>query len=503
MTKSNPLKFESKNSNKSLESYFQYFRSGIIGSDYMFDSLGFKHQMLYADWIASGRMYRPIDLKIMNDLGPIMANTHSFSSESGKLITYHYQEARAIIKKHVNASVNDVLVTTGTGMTGALNKLLRILDLPQKGKNSTSNFTGSNDKPVVFLTHMEHHSNQAAWFELNVDVVILPPSDDLLVAPSQLEKVLEQYQDRTLKIGAFTACSNVTGIKSNYHELARIMHKNKGLCFIDFAASAPYVRINMRPKKTEEKLDAIFFSPHKFLGGPGSCGILLYDKNLHKKLVPDNPGGGNVKWTMPCGTLSYHKDLEVREDGGTPGIVQTVRAALAIKLKEQMNTSLIKQREQELLSLFHNEFKNNDNILFLGAPDVDRIGCVAFNLKNIHYNLVVRLLNDRYGIQVRGGWSCASTYAHYLFKISFEQSKSIMNAIDSSDLSSKPGWVRISLHPTMLDKEVLRITDAIKEIILNYKKWETDYRYDSSTNEFLLVTNSLASNSKVKDFYKL
>ncbi|WP_194851151.1 aminotransferase class V-fold PLP-dependent enzyme [Nonlabens antarcticus] len=483
----------------SLENYFKPFRTGIVGRDFHFDTVYGSQKMLYADWIASGRLYQPIEDKICNGIGPIMANTHSFSSESGKETTYHYHEARNIIKQHVNASGDDILITTGTGMTGALNKLLRILDL--KAKNDSSLYDSINDKPVIFLSHMEHHSNQACWFELDADIVILPPNEELLIHPEHLENQLNKYKDRSIKIGSFTACSNVTGIKSPYHELAKIMHKHAGVCFVDFAASAPYVSMDMHPENPEEKLDAIFFSPHKFLGGPGSCGILLYDKKLHKKTTPDQPGGGNVKWTTPSGKQQYHDDLEVREDSGTPGILQVMRAALVIKLKESMDPDKMHARELELLKLFTNQFKSNSSLHILGSQNENRIGCISFNIEGMHYNLVVRLLNDRYGIQVRGGWSCASTYAHYLLDIDTETSMGIMNDIEAKNLTDKPGWVRVSLHPTLTNAELLFITNAITAIIDNQKEWAQDYKYNKQSNEFDLVNTSGNTTHSKADFF--
>jgi selenocysteine lyase/cysteine desulfurase len=462
-----------------LEAYFKNFKKNVIGDDAAFNSYYGLQQMRYADWIASGRLYEPIEKIICEKVGPMMANTHSFSSESGKATTYLYQEARQVIKNHVNAAETDVLVTTGTGMTGALNKFLRILKLLPAKKYQTI-----EEKPVVFLTHMEHHSNQVCWFETGADVVMLPLCENGLVNPTILENEIKKYSHRKVLIGSFTACSNVTGIISPYPTLAKIMHEHGGYCFVDFAASAPYVAIDMHPENKEERLDAIFFSPHKFLGGPGSCGVLIYDKKLHQNTIPDNPGGGNVKWTKPTGEFGYYDDLETREDGGTPGILQVIRAALAINLKEKMTVQRIQQRENELLQLFYTSVENIPEIKILGARNQEQIGCVSFNITNLHYNLVVRLLNDRYGIQVRGGWSCASTYAHYLCDINENNSSIIMQHIEVKNLSDKPGWVRLSLHPIMGTKEVVFIINALKGIIQNQMEWSKDYTYNPTTNEF-------------------
>ncbi|WP_442845105.1 aminotransferase class V-fold PLP-dependent enzyme [Leeuwenhoekiella sp. H156] len=481
-----------------LETYFDQYRSNTIGVNHQFKTVYGIQNQLYADWIASGRLYQPIEDIICKQIGPLMANTHSFSSETGKASTYTYHEARAIIKRHVNAGNDDVLVTTGTGMTGALARMHRIMGL--KGKTYQP---GSSERPVVFISHMEHHSNQVPWQALDVDVVLVEPNDKLQISIHNLDYQLQKYQDRKLKIGSFTACSNVTGAIAPYHELAAVMHAHDGLCFVDFAASAPYENINMHPESPDQRLDAIFFSPHKFLGGPGTCGVLVYNKNLQQNPHPDTPGGGNVKWTNPWGNYGYHADLETREDGGTPGILQVIRTALCIKLKEQMNTALMKKREEELLDLFYEGISTYPEIEVLGNRDEERIGCVSFNIRGMHYNLVVRLLNDRFGIQVRGGWSCASSLAHYLFQIESEQSETLMKNIENRNLTDKPGWVRVSLHPIMTNVEVQTIVEALGQIIRYGEVWKFDYEYNPQTNEFdSLIQDDLELREKMKLIFK-
>lgn len=473
--------------NMNLESHFREIREGVIGDKAYFTSPYGAKRILYADWIATGRLYRPIEEKLMDDLGPYLANTHSYSSETGKVTSNLYMEARDRIKKHVNADADDVLVTAGNGMTGALARLQRIMGL--KGPRPSD----PKEVPVVFITHMEHHSNQVSWQETMADIVIVPPGEDLMPCPEKLNDLLGKYKDRSHKIGAFTACSNVTGELVDHKGLAKTMHAHGGVCFFDFAASAPYVDIDMHPNDPECRMDAIFFSPHKFLGGPGACGILVFNKNLCQNEVPEIPGGDNVKWTTPWGKHRFFEDLEIREDGGTPGIIQTIKAALAIQLKEKMDTRFMAIREQALLGLFRDELKDLGEIQYLGNEDAQRIGCLSFNLKDIHYNLVVRLLNDRFGIQVRGGWSCASTFAHYLFGLDRARSSQIMEDIDGKDLRNKPGWVRVSLHPIMDADDVRYITGALREIVRNKDEWEKDYQYNPKNNEFEYVHGTYAS----------
>ncbi|MGE6355009.1 aminotransferase class V-fold PLP-dependent enzyme [Flavobacterium sp. NPDC079362] len=493
---------EKKTKPSQLEYYFSKFRGNTIGVNHTFESAYGEQKLLYADWVASGRLYLPIEDIMLNKIGPMIANTHSFSSETGKASTYAYNHARQVIKKHVNANESDVLVTTGTGMTAALSKLQRYIGLRAADNKSKAQFDNI-DKPVVFITHMEHHSNQVSWYETNADVVVLPPDENNLVNPKKLSELLEKYKDRTLKIGSFSACSNVTGIISPYHKLAKIMHQNNGFCFVDFAASAPYVQIDMHPEDPEERLDAIFFSPHKFLGGPGSCGVLVFNENLYKSDVPDNPGGGNVKYTNPWGSYSYSESIEVKEDGGTPGFLQVIRTALSLKLKDQMAIENIRKREKELLDLCYSEFKKIPGLSILGDLETDRIGCVSFIIKDIHYNLIVRLLNDRFGIHVRGGWSCASTYAHYLFDIDEAESNVITEELLQKNQSNKPGWVRLSLHPIMTNEELLFICDAIQQVVSNYKNWQGDYEHNSATNEYESIVTESSIERDVKEWFWL
>jgi selenocysteine lyase/cysteine desulfurase len=276
----------------------------------------------------------------------------------------------------------------------------------------------------------------------------------------------------------------VTGIETPYHKLARIMHEHGGICIIDFAASAPYVDINMHPNDPLDHLDAIVFSPHKFLGGPGASGVLVFNSGLYTLESPDQPGGGTVLWTNPWGEYRFFPDIEVREDGGTPGFLQAIRAALAVELKDQMNSELMLQREQQLVQKAFDGLRQIPGLTILADNIQHRLGIISFYFEKIHYNLVVKLLNDRYGIQVRGGCSCAGTYGHYLLHVDQYTSKRITDKIDEGDLSTKPGWVRLSLHPTTTDEEIDYIMNALCEIEKNAGEWQKDYTYDAHTNEF-------------------
>lgn len=486
-----------------LEKHFSQFRNGIIGDQKEFETPYGRKKMIYTDWIASGRLYQPIEDRINNIFGPFVGNTHTETSETGTLMTKSYQYAHKVIKDHCNADKNDIIITQGSGMTRVINKFQRILGVKLCGKRSTQKCFQEEERPVVFITHMEHHSNHTSWFETIADVVVLEPDENLLVSGDALRQEIKKYSNRRFKFGSFTAASNVTGIEPEYYELAKIMHENGGLCFIDFAASAPYVDIDMHPADPLKKLDAIYFSPHKFLGGPGTTGVLIFDRNMYNRDAPDLSGGGTVDWTNPWGGYKYIDDIEIREDGGTPAFLQTIRAALAIELKVKMDTSKIREREQQLVDRFFEVMQKNSKIHILADNVKERLGIVSFFISDIHYNFAVKLLNDLYGIQARGGCACAGTYGHYLLNVSFAYSKEISDRISKGDLTDKPGWIRISLHPTMTNQELEYLLDGINHISLHHSDYAKDYIYSKTKNEFRHISEPKDKTERIVDWFKL
>jgi len=486
-----------------MEKYFEKFRKNVIGIDQTFVSPYGEQKILYADWIASGRLYAPIEEKISYKFGPFVGNTHTETSETGTLMTKAYHLAQKKIKDHVNACPSDVIITAGSGMTTVISKFQRILGFRVMQKMDIAECLPEDERPVVFITHMEHHSNHTSWLETIADVVLLKPDKDLLVDLDQLRSELGKYKDRKMKIGSFTACSNVTGVTTPYHQMAKIMHENGGLCFIDFAASAPYVDMNMHPEDPLEALDAVMFSPHKFLGGPGTSGVLVFNSAIYNSQVPDNPGGGTVDWTNPWDEFKYIDDIELREDGGTPGFLQTIKTALCIELKNDIGVENIEAREKELVEIAFEELTQIPGLHILADNVRDRLGVISFYIDDLHFNLAVKLLNDKFGIQVRGGCACAGTYGHFLLDVSYDKSKEITDLINSGDLSRKPGWVRLSLHPTMTNEELFHTIYAIKLVRVNHKAWADDYIYNNTTNEFRHINEPVDKTVLIKDWFEL
>ena len=467
-----------------MEEFFNQFRKGIIGIDHTLTSPdGGKLPLVYADWTASGRLYGPIEDRLQKEIMPLVANTHTETSTTGMAMTHAYHTAQRLIKEHVNAGENDLILTSGSGMTGVINKFQRILGF--KINPEYQSRIKEKDRPVVFITHMEHHSNQTSWLETIAEVVIIPPDDSGLVNIHELEKLLNKYKAKKLKIASVTACSNVTGIQTPYHQIAKLMHEAGGYCFVDFACAAPYVQIDMHPNLPGEDLDAIFFSPHKFLGGPGASGVLIFNRALYNRTTPDQPGGGTVDFTNPWGEHKYIDDIEAREDGGTPAFLQTIKAAMCISLKEEMGVDRILAREHHILKILWEIISPLPNTHILAQQHSERLAIVSFYIDDLHFNLGVRLLNDKFGIQARGGCSCAGTYGHYLLHIDPGRSEEIVKLINRGDYSEKPGWIRVSLHPTMTDNEVEYIGNSICELAQNHQAWRDEYDFDPACLELV------------------
>ena len=478
-----------------LENYFSAFRKNVMGLQQFFESPFGQKEIIYADWTASGRTYQPIEEYIQKAIMPFVANTHTGTTITGTLISKAYEKAKCIIKEHVNANIDDVLVFCGSGTTSAVNKLQRILGMriPERIMDYVKKANGNlNDhlqidealKPVVFVTHMEHHSNHISWLETIATVEIIKAGEDGNVDLDDFRSLLEKFGHRKNKIAAVTACSNVTGIQTAYHEIAKLIHEYDGLCFVDFASSAPYVNINMHPAESDTDLDAVYFSPHKFLGGPGTPGVLVFNKKLYKNIIPDQPGGGTVVYSNPWKGREYITNIEQREDGGTPPFLQGIKAAMCVRLKEEMRVENMLRREEEILQVIFARLSKMEKVEVLGGDNKKNLGIISFVVNGAHHNLIVKLLNDKFGIQTRGGCSCAGTYGHILLHVDKTRSYEILNSICSGDLSAKPGWVRLSVHPTMTNAEIYFIMDAIELTVCHFREWMKDYTYDPASNEY-------------------
>lgn len=420
-------------------------------------------QRIYADWTASGRLFAPIEERISKMAGGFMANTHTEDSYTGRTMTQWLHQAETVIKKHVNASENDVLLNVGSGMTGALAKLIRMMGWWCHEQHRDAVLATLSHRPLVYITHREHHSNHTMWLESLVELRIIPalPNDEIDM--DWLAQDIADESKRPVKLASVTAASNVTGIETPYRDIAKLMHDAGGWCFVDFAASAPYVEIDMHPND-DEWLDAIFFSPHKFLGGPGSSGALIFNKSLYQNKIPEQPGGGTVVWTNPWGEHRFVANIEQRESGGTPGILQTIKTALAIQLKEEMGVERIRQREHYLNDVMFKRLDAIEGVRVLSGHHRERLSIFSIVFGGIDYKTAVKRLSDEHQVETRGGCACAGTYGHHLLDIDYCASHAITDQLNENEQQLKPGWVRLSLHPCMTEQDVNSIADAIAHL---------------------------------------
>jgi selenocysteine lyase/cysteine desulfurase len=450
----------------SSDQLIKYIRSSVIGRDEVVDGPFGPRRVTYADYTASGRSLSFIEDYIRDAVLPLYANTHTESSGTGLQTTHFREEAREIIRRCVGASDDHAIVFCGSGTTGAVNKLIDVLGIriPSnlEDKYSLSDHVPADERPVIFIGPYEHHSNELPWRESVADVIPIDEDADGHVDLDHLERELVRFADRPLKIGSFSAASNVTGITTATAEVATLLHDHGALSFWDFAAAAPYVAIRMgSPEEGPDYKDAIFISPHKMIGGPGTPGLLIARRELFSNRVPAVPGGGTVAYVNPD-DHRYFDDIEHREEGGTPAIVESIRAGLVFQLKEAVGADAIRGKEESFIRRAITSWEQNANIDVLGNHEADRLSIVSFVVRHdnryLHHNFVVALLNDLFGIQSRGGCSCAGPYGHRLLGIDLDTSHEFEREVARGCEGIKPGWVRVNFN--------YFISEAVFEFIL-------------------------------------
>jgi len=484
--------------------------NAIIGNNFVFQTPYGKRLLTYADYTASGRSLKFIEqflIKIQREY----ANTHTEDDVTGRHMTKILHQAETIIKKAFNAEKNCRIIATGTGATGAISKFQEIIGirlppatkelmqtiLDQSAKDKVLDQNLCNDlekeidrlKPVVFIGPYEHHSNDIMWREAIAEVVSIQITSDGYIDLKDLERQVSdpKYKNR-LKIGSFSAASNITGLKSPVYEISRILHKYGCIVCFDFAASAPYVKIDMN-NDPNTFFDAIFISPHKFVGGPGSSGILVFNERVYKKaLAPTSAGGGTVDFVSST-TVDYSKDIEIREKAGTPGVLQTIKAALAIDLKDAIGIENIKSKELEYTTKVLNRLGKHSKIEILGPIDPEnRISIVSFMIKHgdmyLHSKFVTKLLNDLFGIQSRAGCMCAGPYGHLLLKIDEEESQKFRRITQQGKQGFKPGWCRVNFHYSISKDEFEFICKAIEFVADCGYLFLKDYSFNIHSGEW-------------------
>jgi selenocysteine lyase/cysteine desulfurase len=464
-------------------------RSSVIGDDEALPTPFGRRRITYADYTASGRALAFIEDYIREVVLPLYANTHTESSGTGLQTTHFREEARDIIRRCVGAGPEHAVVFCGSGSTGAIDKLIRVLGLalPHEldDRYRLSESIPEEERPIVFIGPFEHHSNELPWRESIADVVTIREDADGHVDLEHLEAELRRYADRPLKIGSFSAASNVTGIVTDTRAVARLLHRYGAFSFWDFAAAAPYVDIKMTfDDDPEAAKDAIFISPHKLIGGPGTPGVLVARRDLFTNRVPTVPGGGTVWYVNPL-EHRYLDDPEHREEGGTPAIVESIRAGLVFRLKEAVGTERIRALEEDFIRRAVERWSEHPNIEILGNLEADRLSIVSFVVRHdgryLHHNFVVALLNDLFGIQSRGGCSCAGPYGHRLLGIDLDRSLEFQREIGRGCEGIKPGWVRVNFNYFISERVFRFILDAVEFVATYGAALLPQYHFEPAT----------------------
>jgi selenocysteine lyase/cysteine desulfurase len=481
-------------SNFPAERLLDAIRGSVIGEGAVIDGPFGQRRLVYADYTASGRSVGFVEDVIREYVLPMYGNTHTDASVAGRQTTVFREDARRIIHRAVNGGGGDAVVFCGSGATGAIAKLVQVLGLvvpSGMGAPGKQDAARKAHRPVVFVGPYEHHSNELPWRESAADVVTVPEDADGRIDLTQLGRELRRFADRPLKIGSFSAASNVTGIITDVDRVAELLHRHDALACFDYAAAGPYLPIDMnppdRPGRELAHKDAVFLSPHKFMGGPGTPGVLVAKRALFSNQVPGVPGGGTVLFVTPA-THTYSPDPEVREEGGTPAIVESIRAGLVFALKEAIGTAEIRRREDELVRRALGAWSANPRIQILGNPDIERLAIISFGIRHprglLHSNFVVTLLSDLFGIQARSGCFCAGPYLHRLYPIDREWSERMYAEAVRGHLGARLSFVRVSFTYLTSTAVLDYVIQAVQFLAEHAWKLLPLYRFDPSSGSW-------------------
>ena len=412
------------------EQLIDTLRQQVIGQDTTLQTPFGERPLIYCDHTASGRSLHSIEELITREVLPHYANTHSEASHTGRHTGRLREWARQSIKEVINAGPEDALIFCGHGATGAVNTLVHLLNFNAAPQADNASNPNEAEKPLVLIGPYEHHSNELPWREAQVDVVRIPLDEDGNINQQDLIRTLEENATRPLIVGSFSAASNVTGIKTDVPGITQILKRHGAIAVWDYAAGAPYLPIDMN--RPDAAIDAVFFSPHKFIGGPGSSGVLAVKRSVIRSTAPGQVGGGTVRYVTPD-WHDWHPDPEHREEGGTPGIIESIRGAMAVSIPGKLGYQRLAEIEHKHVLAAREVLLNTRGLELLGSPNSDRLPIFSVRFRSaegeLHYGFVVRLLNDLFGIQARGGCSCAGPYGHSLLQLTPEYSSSLADAV--------------------------------------------------------------------------
>ncbi len=473
-----------------MSNLIKAIRKSVIGENTCIETPFGQKPLIYADYTASGRSLSFIEDFIRLRVLPFYANTHTETSFTGAQTTSMREQARSAIRSAVNGSSEDQIIFCGSGATAAIFKLIDILNLKLptdlNDRYQLEKMIPTQERPVVFIGPYEHHSNELPWRESIVELVTIPLNENGQLDVTYLKEQLIRYRDRRLKIGSFSAASNVTGIKTDTDSVARLLHQYGALSFWDYAAAAPYVGIDMNGEQNQlgdSSKDAVFISTHKFIGGPGTPGILIVKKTLLNNRVPAIPGGGTVIYVTPE-DHRYIDNSERREEGGTPAIIESIRAGLVFKLQQDVGTKTIERLEENFTNRAISRWRKNKNIEILGNPDIPRLSITSLRIKHngddLHYGFVVALLNDLFGIQARGGCSCAGPYGHSLLRMDMAYSKALESQLLQGHMILRPGWVRLNFNYFIDEATFNYLITAVELIADNGWRLLPFYNFDTA-----------------------
>jgi len=452
-------------------------RSAVIGERRTIETPFGGRPLIYADYVASGRALSFIEDAIREVVLPLYANTHTETSHTGAQTTALRNLSRETIRVAVGADAEHAVVFAGAGATAAVDKLVRAMGLYR---------ASSKGRPTVFIGPYEHHSNDLPWREAEVDIVRIPLCPDGGVCYRSLEAALAEARSSAMRIGVFSAASNVTGIKTDIRRVARMLHAHDALFFCDFAAGAPYMPIHLAESEpgANDRIDAAFLSPHKFIGGPGASGLLIADKSLFRGRAPSVAGGGTVSYV----TRTHHAfvdDPERREEAGTPNVIGDIRAGLVLRLKALVGAQVIEERESAILKRALAAWHEHPEIELLGPADAPRFCVFALNIRHgeryLHHNFVVALLNDLFGIQARGGCSCAGPYGHELLCIDDSRAAAHEAAVARGVAAMRPGWARLGFNFFFDDESIDYIIEAVRFVARNGARFLPYYQLDPAS----------------------